>query len=129
MKKNKAEGIRAKFKEICRKNIMEYGLLYVCHCGNSYSILTSHPWKQGGKDPKNIHGILSRISLWENLYLHCRIYVCHLRPSVFLPITHLNTYFAFLLSQKVIFFSCNKNIGTDFITIEKNSIVTLEVIL
>lgn len=41
--KKKAEGIRAKLKEICRKNIMEYGLLYVCHCGNSYSILTSHP--------------------------------------------------------------------------------------
>lgn len=66
---------------------------------------------------------------------HCRKiftfiaeFVCHLRPSVFLP-THLNTYFAFLLCQKVIFCSCGKNIETDFITIEQFSIVTLEAIL
>lgn len=30
-------------KEICKNNIMEYGLLYMCHCGNFYSIHTSHP--------------------------------------------------------------------------------------
>lgn len=81
-----------------------------------------------GKNPKTYMEFCQE-SHYRKIFTFIAEFVCHLRPSVSLPITHQNTYFAFLLCQKVIFFSCSKNIGTDFITIEQISVVKLEVIL